>query len=82
MLWCIPPTFKIGIGGVFVLSTSFGLYPFLQKLFADGGYQGPVFQKASAKILPHLRNRQTLRSGQRVRASAATLGCRTHLRVA
>jgi hypothetical protein len=24
------------------------LYPFLQKLFADGGYQGPVFQKASA----------------------------------
>ena len=34
-----------------VLSTLFGLYPFLQKLFADGGYQGPVFQKASAKIL-------------------------------
>jgi transposase len=33
----------------------FGLYPFLQKLFADGGYQGPVFQKASAKILPHLQ---------------------------
>src|SRR6202035_1115093 len=32
----------------------FGLYPFLQKLFADGGYQGPVFQKASAKLLPHL----------------------------
>jgi transposase len=41
-------------GGVLVLSTLFGLYPFLQKLFADGGYQGPVFQKASAKILPHL----------------------------
>jgi len=42
-------------GGVLVLSTLFGLYPFLQKLFADGGYQGPVFQKASAKILPHLQ---------------------------
>src|ERR1700731_1735872 len=41
-------------GGVLVLSTLFGLYPFLQKLFADGGYQGPVFQKASAKLLPHL----------------------------
>ena len=37
-----------------VLSTLFGLHPFLQKLFADGGYQGPVFQKASAKILPYL----------------------------
>jgi hypothetical protein len=32
----------------------FGMYPFLQKLFADGGYQGPEFQKALAKILPHL----------------------------
>src|ERR1700731_2650120 len=41
-------------GGVLVLSTLFGLSPFLQKLFADGGYQGPVFQKASAKLLPHL----------------------------
>jgi len=39
---------------VLVLSTLFGLYPFLQKLFADRGYQGPVFQKASAKLLPHL----------------------------
>jgi len=66
-------------GGRACLSTLFGLYPFLQSslLMAD---IGPVFQKASAKILPHLqnRNRQTLRSGKRVRASAATLGCRTH----
>ncbi|MGH9675461.1 MAG: IS5 family transposase [Candidatus Acidiferrum sp.] len=30
------------------------MYPFLQKLFADGGHQGPVFQKALAKALPHL----------------------------
>src|SRR3984893_5924770 len=29
-------------GGVLVLSTLFGLYPFLQKLFADGGSQRPV----------------------------------------
>jgi transposase len=29
-------------GGMLVLSTLFGLYPFLQKLFTDGGYQGPV----------------------------------------
>ena len=37
-----------------LLATPFGMYPFLQKLFADGGYQGPEFQKALAKILPHL----------------------------
>ena len=41
-------------GGMLVLSTLFGMYPFLQKLFADGGYQGLVFQKALAKALPHL----------------------------
>jgi len=28
-------------GGVFVMATLFGLYPFLLKLYADGGYQRP-----------------------------------------
>jgi transposase len=37
-------------GGMLVLSILFGMYPF----FADGGYLGPVFQKALAKALPHL----------------------------
>ncbi len=41
-------------GGVLLLSTMFGLYPFLEKLFADGGYQGPRFRKALAKVLPRL----------------------------
>ena len=41
-------------GGVLVLSTLFGLYPFLVKLFADAGYQGPQFAKAVAEVLPHL----------------------------
>ena len=27
-------------------------YPFLKKLFADGGYQGPQFRKALAQVLP------------------------------
>ena len=36
-------------GGVLVLSTLVRLYPFLQKLFADGGYQGPRFQTRFAK---------------------------------
>jgi len=33
-------------GGVLVMATLFGLYPFLLKLYADGGYQGPQFQGA------------------------------------
>ena len=41
-------------GGILVMATLFGSFPFLQKLFADGGYQGPQFEKALAKILPHL----------------------------
>jgi transposase len=41
-------------GGVLVLSTLFGMYPFLLKLFADGGYQGPQFHSAVAAILPQL----------------------------
>ena len=31
-------------GGVLLMSTMFGLYPFLIKLYADGGYQGPQFK--------------------------------------
>lgn len=38
------------------------MYPFLQKLFADGGYQGPDFQKALAKILPQLETEIVKRS--------------------
>ena len=30
-------------GGVFVMATMFGMYPFLMKLYADGGYLGPLF---------------------------------------
>ena len=41
-------------GGVYVMSTMFGLYPFLQNLFADGGYQGPKFRDALAKAMPGL----------------------------
>src|SRR5436190_9820966 len=38
-------------GGVLVMATLFGLHPFLLKLYADGGYQGPIFQSAACKIL-------------------------------
>jgi len=49
-------------GGILLLATLFGMYPFLQKLFADGGYQGPEFQKALAKTLPHLETEIVKRS--------------------
>ena len=42
-------------GGILLLATLFGMYPFLKKLFADGGYQGPEFQKALTRILPQLK---------------------------
>jgi transposase len=38
-------------GGLLVMATLFGLYPFLLKLYADGGYQGPEFQNALGNIL-------------------------------
>jgi transposase len=38
-------------GGVWLSATLFGLFPFLLRLFADGGYQGPEFQKAVSAIL-------------------------------
>ena len=30
-------------GGALVMATLFGMYPFLQKLYVDGGYQGLIF---------------------------------------
>jgi transposase len=41
-------------GGILLLATLYGMYPFLKKLLADAAYQGPKFNNALAKILPHL----------------------------
>jgi len=38
-------------GGVLLMATLFGMFPFLRKLYADGGYQGPVFQQALKRVL-------------------------------
>jgi transposase len=38
-------------GGVLVMATLFGLYPFLLKLYADAGYQGPQFQNALLDVV-------------------------------
>ena len=37
-------------GGVLLMSTLFGLFPFLLKLYADSGYQGPQFRQAMQRV--------------------------------
>jgi len=41
-------------GGILLMSTVLGKYPFLEKLFADGGYQGAKFRNGVANVLPGL----------------------------
>ena len=38
-------------GGVLVMASLFGLYPFLLKLYADGGYQGAQFKAALERVM-------------------------------
>jgi transposase len=42
----------------------FGMYPFLLKLYADGGYQGPVFRAAVTKIMVRVNVEIVKRSDQ------------------
>jgi transposase len=51
-------------GGALVMATLFGLYPFLLKLYADGGYQGPIFQKAVTTAMARLNVEIVKRSDQ------------------
>jgi len=37
-------------GGVLLMATLFGLYPFLLKLYADSGYQGPKFRQGMRQV--------------------------------
>ncbi len=37
-------------GGVLLMSSLFGLFPFLLKLYADTGYQGPKFQQGLSRV--------------------------------
>ncbi len=41
-------------GGALVMATLFGLFPFLGKLYADGGYQGAKFQTAVKRAINQL----------------------------
>jgi transposase len=49
-------------GGLMVLSTLFGQFPFLKKLFADAAYAGPVFQDGLALAMPDLTTEIVRRS--------------------
>ncbi len=51
-------------GGVLVMATLFGLYPFLLKLYADGGYQGAAFQSALRTVLSRVNVEIVKRSDQ------------------
>jgi putative transposase len=41
-------------GGVLLMATLFGQFPFLRKLFADGADAGPIFQDGVAKPMRSL----------------------------
>ena len=49
-------------GGLALLATVFDLFPFLRKLFADSAYQGPIFHRTLASILPYLETEIVKRS--------------------
>jgi len=51
-------------GGAMLMATLFGLYPFLLKLYADGGYQGPEFRKAIQEIMAQVNVEIVKRSDQ------------------
>jgi transposase len=53
-------------GGVLVMSTMFGMFPFLKKIFADAGYQGPIFRKGVKRCLPCLSVEIVKRSNKAV----------------
>ena len=41
-------------GGALVMASLFGAFPFLRKLYADGGYQGPEFRRVVKKVLARI----------------------------
>src|SRR5277367_2724882 len=51
-------------GGELVMATMFGMFPFLLKLYADGGYQGPLFRAALKKIMAQVNVEIIKRSDQ------------------
>ncbi len=71
-------------GGALLTATLFGMFPFLLKLYADGGYQGPTFRRGLKKVLSRVNVEIVKRSdtGQKIRRVAKALDRRAHLRLA
>ena len=51
-------------GGALLMASLFGTFPFLIKLYADGGYQGPEFQSAVKRMLARVNVEIVKRSDQ------------------
>jgi transposase len=51
-------------GGALLMASLFGAFPFLIKLYADGGYQGREFPSAMQRILARVNVEIVKRSGQ------------------
>ena len=51
-------------GGALLMASLFGAFPFLVKLYADAGYQGPVFHNAMKRILARVNVEIVKRSDQ------------------
>ena len=51
-------------GGAALMATLFGAFPFLTRLFADGGYRGPQFQAAIGRTLARVTVEIVKRSDQ------------------
>jgi Transposase DDE domain len=64
MLWCIPPIFKIGMVACLFCRPCSACTRFYKSSLLMADIQGPVFQNASAKILPHLQIEIVKRSDQ------------------
>ena len=49
-------------GGIWLLATLFGRFPFLAKMFADSAYAGSIFHTALHKVMPNLKTEIVRRS--------------------
>ena len=79
-----PPAVQDRGGSLALLATLFGLFPSSGKLFADSAYQGPVFHRTLAAILPDLETEIVKRSDRPKSFVVQPRRCgrRTHHRLA
>ena len=69
-------------GGVLLMSSLFGLFPFLLKLYADSGYQGPKFQQGLSGSAGRSTSRSSSAPTSQVRRAAQALDRRADHRLA